>query len=52
MQLACQMADPLGVSVAFAGWDDMGVPQLRREMEAQCAFSFDSVEEFGNFLFD
>ena len=52
MQLACQMADPLGVKVCFAGWDDMGVPQQRRDMEERCAFAFDSVEEFEKFLFD
>ena len=51
MQLACQMADPLGVKVAFAGWDDMGVPQQREDMRRRCAFSFDSVEEFEKFLF-
>lgn len=52
MQLSCRMAQPLGVKVAFAGWDDMGVPELRRQMQQQCAFSFDSVEEFEKFLFD
>ena len=52
MQLACQMADPLGVPVAFAGWDDMGVPELREEMANRCAFSFDSVSELERFLFD
>jgi len=52
MQLACQMADPLGVAVAFAGWDDMGVPQLREEMRKRCAFSFDTVKALEKFLFD
>ena len=52
MQLACQMADPHGVKVAFAGWDDMGVPELREEMAKRCAFSFDSVEKLEKFLFD
>jgi len=51
MQLACQMAEPLGVKVAFAGWDDMGVPELRREMEQRCAFSFHTVKDFEKFLF-
>ena len=50
-RLACQMADPLGVSVAFAGWDDMGVPQLRAEMQQQCRYSFDTIEELETFLF-
>lgn len=52
MQLACQMADPLGIQVAFAGWDNMGVPELREEMENRCAFSFDSVAKLEKFLFD
>ena len=51
-QLACQMAAPLGIKVAFAGWDDMGIPQLRREMEQQCAHSFNTTAELEKFLFD
>ena len=52
MKLACQMAHPLGVAVAYAGWDDMGVPELRREMQELCAFSFDSTKSLEKFLFD
>lgn len=52
MQLACQMSDPLGIKVAFAGWDDMGVPELRSEMEQRCAYAFYSVAELESFLFD
>lgn len=52
MKLACRMAEPLGVSVAFAGWDDMGVPELREEMKKLCAYSFDSTEELEKFLFE
>ena len=52
MQLACQMADPLGVKVAFAGWDDMGVPELRQEMKQRCAYAFYSPAELEKFLFD
>jgi phosphoglycolate phosphatase/pyrophosphatase PpaX len=52
MQLACQMAEPLGVKVAFAGWDDMGVPQQRQDMENRCAYTFHSVEELEKFLFN
>ena len=52
MQLACQMADPLGVKVAFAGWDDMGVPELRQEMAQRCAYTFHSTAELEEFLFD
>lgn len=52
MQLACQMADPLGIKVGFAGWDDMGVPELRSEMEQRCAYAFYSVAELESFLFN
>lgn len=52
MQLACQMADPLGVKVAFAGWDDMGVPEQRKDMEARCAYTFQSTEDLEKFLFE
>ena len=52
MKLACMMADPLGVSVAYASWDDMGVPELREEMRKLCAFSFDLTESLEKFLFD
>lgn len=52
MKLACQMAHPVGVAVAYAGWDDMGVPELRREMQELCAFSFDSTDSLEKFLFD
>lgn len=52
MKLACRMAEPLGVSVAFAGWDDMGVPELREEMKTLCAYSFDSTKELEKFLFE
>lgn len=52
MKLSCLMAAPLGVAVAYSGWDDMGVPELREEMQELCAFSFDSVEKFEKFLFE
>lgn len=52
MQLACRMASPLGIDVAYAGWDDMGVPQLREEMERICKYSFKTVAELEKFLFD
>ena len=52
MKLACKMAAPLGIQVAYAGWDDMGVPELREEMQTLCAFSFHSTKELEKFLFD
>ena len=51
MKLACMMAKPLGVAVAYAGWDDMGVPEVRAEMQRICDFSFDSIAELERFLF-
>lgn len=52
MKLACMMAKPLGVAVAYAGWDDMGVPEVRAEMQRICDFSFDSITELEQFLFE
>ena len=51
MKLACLMAEPLGVEVAFAGWDDMGVPELREEMKSLCDYAFESTEDLEEFLF-
>lgn len=51
MQLAWQMANPLGVKVAYAGWTDMGLPQIDEEMEKICDFSFRSITQFEEFLF-
>ena len=51
MKLACQMAEPLGVDVCYAGWSGMGIEEVSREMESICTYSFDSLEEFGKFLF-
>ena len=52
MKLACQMARPLGVQVAYAGWSGMGVASLADEMEQLCDFSFSSTESFEKFLFE
>lgn len=51
MKLACMMAAPLNIQVAYAGWDDLGVPELREEMGRLCAYRFDRVEELYQFLF-
>ncbi len=51
MKLAWKMANPLGVKVAYAGWTDVGVPKLAKEMECICDYSFDSVTKFADFLF-
>lgn len=51
MKLACAMAKPLDIQVAYAGWDNMGVEEVRAEMKALCDYSFDSVEALEKFLF-
>lgn len=52
MKLACMMAKPLGIQVAFANWDDLGVPELAREMEGLCDFTFKTTEDLEKFLFE
>ncbi len=52
MKLACQMAQPLDVSVAFAGWGKTEFPDIAREMRTLCKFSFDTTEALYHFLFD
>lgn len=52
MKLACQMATPLGISVAFAAWGKEDFPEIAREMEALCDFSFHSTQALYNFLFE
>ena len=52
MKLACQMADPLGVRVAYSGWNGLGISEIDEEMRSICGYSFDSTEKLYNFLFD
>lgn len=52
MKLACQMAQPLDVSVAFAAWGKTEFPDIAREMRTLCRFSFDTTEALYHFLFD
>lgn len=52
MKLACRMAKPLGVKIAYAHWDDMGVPELEAEMENLCDYTFRSPEELYRFLYE
>lgn len=51
MKLACMMAQPLGVKVAYAGWGDMGVPALSEEMSRLCDYTFHRVDDLYRFLF-
>ena len=52
MKLAWNMAHPLGVKVAFAGWGRTEFPELAREMKSLCDYSFDSPKELERFLFE
>ena len=52
MKLACQMADPLGVRVAYSGWNGLGISEIDEEMRSICGCCFDSTEKLYNFLFD
>lgn len=51
MKLACKMAAPLGISVAYAGWNGLDVPQIDTEMTQLCDFTFRTTAEFEEFLF-
>lgn len=51
MQLAWQMAHPLGVPIAFAGWGKLDFPELSREMQTICDYTFKSPQELETFLF-
>lgn len=51
MKLACKMAAPLGIAVAYAGWNDLGVPEIGTEMNQLCNYSFHTIQEFEEFLF-
>lgn len=52
MKLSCQMAKPVGVPVAYAGWNGFGLPEHDEQMRQLCDFSFDSTEKLMEFLFD
>ena len=52
MKLACQMAKPVKVPVAFAAWGKTEFPEIAREMRTLCDFSFQTPKELKHFLFD
>ena len=52
MKLAWQMAQPLGVPIAFAAWGRKDYPEISAEMRRLCNFSFDTTEELEKFLFE
>ena len=51
MKLACKMATPLGIPVAYAGWNGLGVPEIDTEMNQLCDYHFYTTQEFEAFLF-
>ena len=52
MKLACQMASPVGVPVAFAGWGKRDFVEIYEEMQQLCQYSFKQTEELYRFLFE
>lgn len=52
MKLGWQMAQEMNIATAFAGWSKADFPRLTEEMRQLCQFSFNSVESFGQFLFE
>lgn len=52
MQLACKMAAPLGVQVAYAGWSGMGVAEVDEQMRRICDYTFETTEALEVFLFE
>lgn len=52
MKPAVEMARRGGVQIAFAGWGRKEFPEICREMENLCDYSFYSTEELEKFLFE
>lgn len=52
MKPACEMAQKAGVPIAFAAWSRGDCPELAKEMQKLCNFSFDTTAELEQFLFD
>lgn len=51
MKLACQMAQPLNVPVAFAAWGKTDFPEIAAEMRDLCDLTFETTEELYRYLF-
>lgn len=49
---AWQMANAVGVKIAFAGWGKTQFPAISEEMQQLCDFSFNSTKELESFLFE
>jgi len=52
MKLACQMAQPLNIKVAYSGWNGLSIAEIDAEMKNLCDYSIESTEKLYNFLFD
>ncbi len=52
MKLAWQMAQPVGVKIAFAAWGKTEFPDLSQEMRSLCDHTFETPEKLEKFLFD
>ena len=52
MKLACQMAELLGIGVAYSGWNGLEIPEIEEEMRSMCTYSFESTEKLYKFLFE
>ena len=51
MKLACQMAQPMNVLVAFAAWGKTDFPEIATEMRTLCDFTFETTEDLYRYLF-
>ena len=52
MKPAWEMARKAGVPIAFAGWGRLDYPEISREMQQLCDYSFFHPAELEQFLFD
>ena len=52
MKFAVSMARAAGSPIAFAGWGRQDFPNICKEMESLCDYSFYRVEQFADFLFE
>lgn len=52
MQLACQMAAPLDIAVAFAAWGKQDFPTISHQMRSICKYTFETPKELYRFLFE
>ena len=51
MKPAYDMANAAGVEIAFAGWGRKDYPQIYKQMQSLCDYTFNTPEELSAFLF-